>query len=66
MTRGFCPLGYPLCQTKDVDAFKNALVKYYESLREILPIMMEIAKLEMKLTADHLPFGYFCFVVHCE
>lgn len=55
---------YPLCQNEDVETFKNALEKYKESLTELLPIMMEIAKSEMELTADHLPFGYFCFEVH--
>jgi hypothetical protein len=55
---------YPLCQDEDVESFKNALEKYKESLRELLPVMMEFAKLEMELTADHLPFGYFCFEVH--
>ena len=55
---------YPLCQKEDVRSFKIALEQYKEKLREILPIMMEIAKKEMELTADHIQFGYFCFEIH--
>ena len=54
---------HPLCLNENVDSFKGSLEKYKETLRELLPVMMEIAKSIMKLTADHLPFGYFCFEV---
>ncbi|PGY07102.1 hypothetical protein [Bacillus sp. AFS031507] len=57
---------YPLCKNNDVDSYQKALKKYKESLREILPKMMEIAKSEMELKEEHLPFGYFCFEIHSE
>lgn len=44
---------YPLCQNDDVDSYKNALEKYKESLTELLPKMMEIAKSEMELKEEH-------------
>ena len=55
---------YPLCQTNDGNSYKNALEKYKDSLREILLKMMEIAKSEMELKEEHMPFGYFCFEIH--
>ena len=55
---------YPLCKNNDVDSYQKALKKYKESLREIMPQMMEIAKSEMELKEEHLPFGYFCFEIH--
>lgn len=55
---------YPLCKNNDVVSFQKALEKYKDSLREILLRMMEIAKLEMELKEEHLPFGYFCFEIH--
>jgi hypothetical protein len=57
---------YPLCKYNDVDSYQKALKKYKESLREILPEMMEIAKSEMELKEEYLPFGYFCFEIHSE
>ncbi|MFD1737779.1 hypothetical protein ACFSCX_14680 [Bacillus salitolerans] len=54
---------YPLCQKDDVTSYKIALEKYKESLRELLPIMMNVAKSEMKLKEVDLPFGYFCFEI---
>jgi hypothetical protein len=57
---------YPLCQNDDVNSYKNAIEKYKEILRELLPKMMEIAKSEMGLKEEHLPFGYFCFEIHSE
>ncbi|MBM6616328.1 hypothetical protein [Bacillus suaedaesalsae] len=55
---------YPLCKNDDVVSFQIALEKYKDSLKEILPKLMEIAKTEMGLKEVHLPFGYFCFEVH--
>ncbi|PUB10078.1 hypothetical protein [Paenisporosarcina sp. OV554] len=55
---------YPLCKNNDVDSYQKALKKYKESLREIMPQMMGIAKSEMELKEEHLPFGYFCFEIH--
>lgn len=55
---------YPLCQNNDIDSYKNALEKYKESLRELLPKMMGIVKSEMELKEEYLPFGYFCFEIH--
>ena len=55
---------YPLCQNNDVDYFKNALQKYKDTLNELLLKMMDIAKSEMDLKEEHLPFGYFCFEIH--
>ncbi|MEH7483117.1 hypothetical protein V7157_19030, partial [Neobacillus drentensis] len=57
---------YPLCKINDVSSYKKAIKKYKESLREILPKMMEIATSEMKLKEEDLPFGYFCFEIHSE
>jgi len=57
---------YPLCKHNDVLAYQKALKKYKESLNELLPKMMEIAKLEMGLKEEHFPFGYFCFEIHSE
>ncbi|MFJ7976755.1 hypothetical protein ACIQZI_13815 [Peribacillus sp. NPDC096379] len=55
---------YPLCKNNDVYSYQKALKKYKESLREIMPQMMEIAKSEMELKEEHLSFGYFCFEIH--
>ncbi|MEH7306063.1 hypothetical protein [Neobacillus drentensis] len=57
---------YPLCKNNDVDSYQKALKKYKESLREILPKMMEFAKSEMEVREDDLAFGYFCFEIHSE
>jgi len=50
--------------------YQGQLKKYKESLKEslneLLPKMMEIAKSEMGLKEGHLPFGYFCFEIHSE
>ncbi|MED3575208.1 hypothetical protein [Cytobacillus praedii] len=55
---------YPLCQKEDVNCYKNALKNYKEYLGELLLKMMEIAKSEMDLKEEDLPFGYFCFEIH--
>ena len=55
---------YPLCKHNDIASYQKALVEYKESLRQTLPRMMKIAKSEMKLKEEHLPFGYFCFEIH--
>ncbi|MEH7612333.1 hypothetical protein [Gottfriedia acidiceleris] len=55
---------YPLCRKNDVNSYKNALEKYKECLKEILPNMMVIAKLEMVLKEEDIAFGYFCFEIH--
>ncbi|MFF2876267.1 hypothetical protein ACFVR2_08095 [Gottfriedia sp. NPDC057991] len=53
---------YPLCRKNDVNSYKNALEKY-KDLKEILPKMMVIAKLEMVLKEEDIAFGYFCFEI---
>lgn len=55
---------YPLCKHNDIVLYQKALEEYKDSLRDILPRMMKIAKLEMELKEEHLPFGYFCFEIH--
>lgn len=55
---------YPLCQKGDVNSYKNALEKYKVYISELLLKMMVIAKLEMELKEEDLPFGYFCFEIH--
>ncbi|MEK5207295.1 hypothetical protein [Psychrobacillus sp. FSL H8-0510] len=55
---------YPLCKDNDIVSYQKALEEYKDSLREILPRMMKIAKLEMELKEEHLPFGCFCFEIH--
>lgn len=57
---------YPLCKNTDVVSFQKALKKYKKSLTEILPKMMEIARSELDLKEEDLPFGYFCFEIHSE
>ena len=57
---------YPLCKNNDVTSYKNALGKYKDSLNEILPKMMDIAKSEMELKEEDIAFGYFCFEIHSE
>ncbi|MDI2586198.1 hypothetical protein OR571_03415 [Psychrobacillus sp. NEAU-3TGS] len=55
---------FPLCQNDDVTSYKKALEKYKEILGELILKMMEIAKSEIGLKEEDLPFGYFCFEVH--
>jgi hypothetical protein len=55
---------YPFCKHNDIVSYQKALEEYKESLREILPRMMKIAKSEMELKEEHLPFEYFCFEIH--
>lgn len=55
---------HPLCKHNDIVSYQKALEEYKDSLREILPRMMKIAKSEMELKEEHLPFGYFCFEIH--
>lgn len=55
---------YPLCENNDIVSYQKALEEYKNSLREILLRMMKIAKSEMELKEEHLPFGYFCFEIH--
>ncbi|MBD7944818.1 hypothetical protein H9650_11895 [Psychrobacillus sp. Sa2BUA9] len=55
---------YPLCKHNDIVSYQKALEEYKDSLRDILPRMMKIAKSEMELKEEHLPFGCFCFEIH--
>ena len=55
---------YPLCTFNDTDCYKKALLTYKKTLRKMLLQMFEIAKVEMKLKEEDIPFGYFCFEIH--
>ncbi|QKE74140.1 hypothetical protein HPK19_15675 [Arthrobacter citreus] len=57
---------YPLCKNSDVTSYKIALGRFKNSLKEILPKMMDIAKSEMNLREEDIAFGYFCFEIHSE
>ncbi|MFP5115245.1 hypothetical protein ACSU64_23115 [Bacillaceae bacterium C204] len=57
---------YPLCKNNDVVSFQKALKKYKETLSEILPKMMKISTSVRELKEDDLPFGFFCFEIHCR
>ncbi|MBP0724079.1 hypothetical protein J5Y03_02640 [Bacillus sp. RG28] len=57
---------YPICKNNDVTSYKIALERYKNSLKEILPKMMDIAKSEMELKEEDTAFGYFCFEIHSE
>lgn len=55
---------YPLCEINDTNYYKKALSAYKKALIKILPQMYDIAKAEMKLKEEDIPFGYFCFEIH--
>ncbi|MGK7377597.1 hypothetical protein ACSFXN_07120 [Planococcus sp. 1R117A] len=55
---------YPLCTFNDTECYKKALLAYKKALSEMLLQMFDIAKMEMKLKEEDLPFGYFCFEIH--
>lgn len=55
---------YPLCTFNDTECYKKALLTYKKTLSKMLLRMFEIAKVEMKLKEEDIPFGYFCFEIH--
>ncbi|GGA48802.1 hypothetical protein [Psychrobacillus lasiicapitis] len=54
-----CAILYPLCKHNDIVSYQKALKGYKDSLREVLPKMMKIAKSAMKLKEEHLPLDIF-------
>lgn len=57
---------FPLCKNNDIESYKEALITYKKSLRKMLLQMMKVAKSEMNLKEEDIPFGYFCFEIHSE
>lgn len=57
---------YPLYTFNDTECYKKALLTYKKALSKMLLQMFEVAKVEMKLKEEDIPFGYFCFEIHSE
>lgn len=55
---------FPLCKNDDIEAYQKLLEVYVEFLNELIPKLMELAKIKMNLKHTDLAFGYFCFEVN--
>lgn len=57
---------YPLCRFDEPERFGQALKNFWTYLDIGIPQMFAMAKDDLNLKEEDLPFGYFSFEVHSE
>lgn len=57
---------YALCDCNDVTAFQNAIIRYSEYLKQLVPRMQKIILRDYDIGVENLLFGHICFEIFSE
>ncbi len=57
---------HALCDCNDVTDFQNAIIRYSEYLKQLVPRMQEIILRDYDIGVENLLFGHICFEIFSE